>query len=415
MLDPLLDPPPVLVPNVSCSLYCKASKSKADGTAPIYVRVTANRRSRLVSTGVYVEPKHWNDRTGRVRARHDLADAYNARLQAALNEAREASLSTSSASAVKAALDGPGGSFTAYFEAHVDRLRAQGSRSFWETKKYAGTLSKARAALGQEIAWAELDGDAVRKFERHCRETCKNNPNTTRKEISRFSRVVKEAVREGVIPPSADPFLVYARPKGQRVERRKLPLADVEKIAALGPTEGVVDGSDEAMARDAFVFAFYAGGMRFGDVAKLKAVEVKGGRATYRALKTGMPMSTPLPPPAIEIAARYASSSGKRGGFLFPLLKAGDDADGVTLRKQINSKNVVVNKRLKRLAALTELDPDGLTFHVARHSFADYARTKSGNLYSISKALGHGDLKTTETYLKSFDRDAVDQLADELW
>ena len=52
---------------------------------------------------------------------------------------------------------------------------------------------------------------------------------------------------------------------------------------------------------------------------------------------------------------------------------------------------------------------------MARHSFADHARTRSGDLYAISKSLGHGNLQTTETYLRSFDRDAVGSLADDLW
>lgn len=403
------------MPNVSTALYLKASKAKVDGTAPVYVRVTANRKSRLVSTGIYVEPKHWNKNRLRVRSGHDLADALNAKLQAALNEVREAALSASSAKAVKTAVDGPSGSLTAFFERFVDRLRAKGATAHWEVKKYSSTLAKLRAALGRDLSWAEVDRDALAAFERYCRETKKNNPNTTRKELTRLRRVYKEAIRDGEIQPADDPFLVYQKPKGRRVERRKLPLADVEKLAALGPDDGVAEGSVEALARDAFAFSFYAGGMRFGDVCRLKAADVQGGRATYRMLKTGTPMGVPLPPPAVEVAGRYTEGAGTRGGFLFPLLKAGDERDGVHLRKRISSRNAQINAALKRLAAKSELDPAGLSFHVARHSFADHARTKSGDLYAISKSLGHGNLQTTEQYLKSFDRDAVDSLADTLW
>jgi len=403
------------MPNVSVALYQKTSKTKADGTAPVYARVTANRKTRLIATGVYVEPKYWNKAKGQVRAGHDIADALNAKLKKALNEAREAALSATSASAVKLTIDGPGGSFTAYFESFNDRLRARGGRGHWELLKYSSTLTKLRAALGQEVAWAELDGDALRRFERYCREKCENNPNTVRKELTRLHRVVKEAVRDSVVPPAADPFLVYQMPKGQRVERRKLPLADIDKIAALGVDDGVAPGSGEAVTRDAFVFSFYAGGMRFGDVVRLKASDVRDGRAEYRMMKTGTPMSVPLPAAGLEIVSRYTSTAVNRGGFLFPVLRPGDEADGVTVRRRISSKNVVVNKQLKRLAAKAGLGPDGLTFHVARHSFADHARTKSGDLYAISKSLGHGNLSTTETYLKSFDVDAVDSLAEALW
>ena len=64
---------------------------------------------------------------------------------------------------------------------------------------------------------------------------------------------------------------------------------------------------------------------------------------------------------------------------------------------------------------MADIEHEGLSTHVARHSFADYARQRTGDLYAISKSLGHGNLQTTQTYLKSFDRDAVDKLADELW
>ena len=167
--------------------------------------------------------------------------------------------------------------------------------------------------------------------------------------------------------------------------------------------------------RDAFVFAFYGGGMRFSDVCRLKATEILDGRANYRMMKTGTPMSVPLPPPALRIAEKYAVGAAARGGFLFPFLKQGEDEDGVHLRRRIGSRNVQANTALKRMAKKAGVEPEGLSTHVARHSFADYARRQSGDLYAISKSLGHGNLQTTETYLRSFDRDAVDSLAEQIW
>ena len=53
--------------------------------------------------------------------------------------------------------------------------------------------------------------------------------------------------------------------------------------------------------------------------------------------------------------------------------------------------------------------------HTDRDSYADQARRMSGGLYAVLKSLGHSNLQTTEAYLKSFDRDAVDRLASEVW
>ena len=53
-------------------LVLRRDKRKADGTAPVWLRITANRKSRYISTGIYLEPKHWNETKQRVRAAHPL-------------------------------------------------------------------------------------------------------------------------------------------------------------------------------------------------------------------------------------------------------------------------------------------------------------------------------------------------------
>lgn len=404
---------PASAARASVKLVLRKSKLRADGTAPVYLRVTANRKSRYTATGVYVRPKDWNPNKQEVRASHDIADTLNERLLKLRNEAQALAFSTPSASAVKAALDGSGGSLTGYFERFNADLDARGA--FWEWKKYRGTLGKLQACLGQEIAWGEVDRAALVKFERYLRQTKKNSPNTVRKELTRLRRVFKQAARDGEIRPAEDPFLVYEKPKGQRVERRKLSLAEIEKLAALGADGGLTPGTFDEVTRDAFLFAFYAGGMRFSDVCLLKAADVTDGRVSYRMMKTGTPMSVPLPEPGRRIAEKYAAGAKGRGGFLFPFLKKGEDRDGIQLRRRIGSRNAQANAALKRVAKRAGIDEEGLSTHVARHSFADYARRKSGDLYAISKTLGHGNLKITQDYLASFDRDAVDKLASDLW
>ena len=56
-------------------LVLRKHKRKADGTAPVWLRITANRKSRYLSTGIYLEPRHWNETKQRVRAAHPTAPA----------------------------------------------------------------------------------------------------------------------------------------------------------------------------------------------------------------------------------------------------------------------------------------------------------------------------------------------------
>ena len=74
----------------------------------------------------------------------------------------------------------------------------------------------------------------------------------------------------------------------------------------------------------------------------------------------------------------------------------------------------LVNKYLKDLASKAGL-PKKVSFHVSRHSFADYARKKTKDIYGLSKALGHSGIHITQQYLSDFDQDAVDQTMDDVF
>ncbi|MFC5538053.1 Arm DNA-binding domain-containing protein [Rhodocytophaga aerolata] len=42
--------------SVSAKLYCKKSKVKPDGTAPIYIVLRINSKPKLILTGKYINP-----------------------------------------------------------------------------------------------------------------------------------------------------------------------------------------------------------------------------------------------------------------------------------------------------------------------------------------------------------------------
>jgi integrase len=379
--------------------------------------VTIDRESTFKTSGVRVKPQHWNDAKKRVRKSDPLAASKNARLEAALVDVSERVTGVQTGAEARRAVRLAAESFTAFFQRHVDELKADGKH--WEWSKYRTTLRKMTAALGGDVLAPMLDTEALRAFERHLRRETDNSPNTLRKELVRLRTVCRRALREGVL--TADPFERYELPGKAAVSRRKLTLDEMNALAALE----LEAGTRAAWVRDAFLFSFYAAGMRFGDVATLRVSslvrEAERLRLAYRMMKTGTAIDLPLPPPAVQIAERYRADA-QAGGYLFPILTERDglgpdgQPDGVRLRRRISSRNASANTALKELAAKAGIRaPDEVSFHVARHSFADYARTASGNVYAVSKALGHANLTITETYLKSFDRDATDRLQDDLW
>ena len=60
----------------------------------------------------------------------------------------------------------------------------------------------------------------------------------------------------------------------------------------------------------------------------------------------------------------------------------------------------------KRMHAIGEaLGIGNITTYTARHSFATVLKRAGANIAYISESLGHQDLKTTENYLSSFERE----------
>ena len=54
-----------------------------------------------------------------------------------------------------------------------------------------------------------------------------------------------------------------------------------------------------------------------------------------------------------------------------------------------------------------------ITFHCARHTFAVLQRTHNTDIYTLSKLLGHSEVKTTQIYAKIIDekkREAINRI-----
>jgi hypothetical protein len=98
--------------SASVTPILRTSKQRDDGRAPIWIRITANRKSRYISTGIYIDPDHWNERNREVRKSHELTSAYNDKIWSLRLECKEAALDTDTDQAVKDEVQGNRGSLT---------------------------------------------------------------------------------------------------------------------------------------------------------------------------------------------------------------------------------------------------------------------------------------------------------------
>ncbi len=136
--------------------------------------------------------------------------------------------------------------------------------------------------------------------------------------------------------------------------------------------------------RDLFVFACFTG-LAYIDVKKLKPeniVTLNGIEWIKIAReKTSTPASIVLFEGAKCIIKKYENDP-KRKGKLFSSMS-----------------NLKMNQYLKEIAVSCGIQKN-VTFHMARHTFATLTLSKGVPIESVSRMLGHTNIKTTQIYAK---------------
>jgi integrase len=146
--------------------------------------------------------------------------------------------------------------------------------------------------------------------------------------------------------------------------------------------------------------------MNFRDMATLKWKQVIKDRVIYTRLKTGKMMQFKLLAPALEILEKYKSQrGGEKDDFVFPILNKHEHTTPQQISNRINRVLRQVNAELTQAAKV----PVHLTTYVARHTYATVLKQSGISTGVISEALGHKGEKITQTYLKSFSNEVIDE------
>ena len=77
---------------ITVSPFWNKRKKNNDGKAPIYIRLTQHRKSRYISTGIFIEDTDWNAKKSEVKKSHRLAKNYNELIQRQVYDLQNKSL-----------------------------------------------------------------------------------------------------------------------------------------------------------------------------------------------------------------------------------------------------------------------------------------------------------------------------------
>ncbi len=260
-------------------------------------------------------------------------------------------------------------------------------RSSSTMSNYATAIRALSKFLKRDLPASELSANLLGGFERWLkrRNICLNT-------ISCYMRSLR-SLFAGINGDTKKMFAkVYTG--SAKTEKRSIPPEAISRIKTLQlPSNSFLE-----LARDVFIFCFYAMGMPFVDVAHLRKQQIVNGHIVYYRHKTGQRVQITIEQPMLDIIQRHSDKT--KAGYVFPLLQNGTS----------HEYNVILgryNRALHRLARLASISQN-LTSYVVRHSWASAAYNANIDLPVISKALGHTNTQITLTYIREINDQRVE-------
>ncbi len=230
-----------------------------------------------------------------------------------------------------------------------------------------------------DLKLTELNYLVIREFDLYLRTVVGQNSNTATKTMKTFKTITLLGQKMGVL--LHDPFMNH-RFHLEPVNRGFL--TDEEILLIANKEIGI---PRLELVRDIFIFSCFTG-LAYIDVSNLTPDHIitlgdKQWIMTQRQ-KTSVETNILLLDIPKAIIDKYCDNPAypKRENKLFPILS-----------------NQKMNAYLKEIADLCGIKKN-LTFHLARHTFATMSLSKGVPMESVSKMLGHTNIKTTQIYAR---------------
>ena len=389
--------------------YLRSNYVNKEGKTSVMLRIYLNNeRLSLGSTGISVKSSQWDKEKERIKGR--TTEALNTNLQLDNIASGLQSIFRRIEMSDVVSLERIKSEFLGKKE-EIDTLMQLFEKHNGDVAKQVG-VSVGKATLQKynvckrhfseflekqykrsDLKLTELTYVVIREFDLYLRTEVGQNPNTATKTMKTFKTITLLGQKMGVL--LHDPFMNH-RFHIEPVNRGFLTDEEILLIA-----HKQINIPRLELIRDIFIFSCFTG-LAYIDVSNLTPDHIvtlgdKQWIMTQRQ-KTSVETNVLLLDIPKAIIAKYGGKT-YRNGKLFPMLT-----------------NQKTNSYLKEIADICGIKKN-LTFHLARHTFATMSLSKGVPMESVSKMLGHTNIRTTQIYAritnKKIEHD-MEELADKL-
>lgn len=386
--------------------YVKESKKDNNGETPIYLRITINGERAEISANRRIKPDLWDKASERVTGRGEAARVINSILNNTLGKVEKhfSGFDTKDEriSALQIINELKGKSLNQMtlikaYDYHIAILEKLIGVDYAvnTVKRYKSSLNSLKEFIlykynKTDVRLRDLDSMFIESFLAYLKSNKGLKQNTAAKDIKNLGRVINKAVSYKWI--LQNPFKGFSC---NYINPNRSYLTE-EDIDSLYNKEFTI--SRLAKVKDVFIFQIYTG-LSYIDMAELTEESIEIGIDGKRWIvinrkKTGIRSSIPILPRAQEVLDKYKTD---------PLCISGHKLLPVYTNQRMNGY-------LKEIADICGIKKT-LTTHLARHTFATTITLSHGvPIETVSKMLGHSDLKTTQIYSKVVDRKIADDM-----
>lgn len=384
---------------LSVLFFVKRTKTNVDGLLPIFIRVTVNGSRIEFSTKRFTTSEKWSVEGNRMKgtsAESKATNSYLDTLKAKVYDYQQQLIredevvNTENMRNKIMGVEKRKHMIVGIFQNHNNEIRALIGKDYaaatlvrYETSlKHTVDFMKWKYRIS-DIDIKKIDHEFITSYEFYLKSVCNCCQNTASKYIKNFGKIIRICLANGWL--DKNPFINY---KGKEVEVERAFLS-MEEIETMLNKEFVSDRLN--LVKDIFLFSCFTG-LAYADVKKLSRKNIGFGVDGERWIfinrtKTDTRSNIPILPIAAFILDKYEDHPQVvNQEKLLPILS-----------------NQKMNSYLKEIADVCGINKE-LTYHIARHTFATTVTLSNGvPIESVSKMLGHKNLKTTQHYAKILD------------
>ena len=277
--------------------------------------------------------------------------------------------------------------FVQYFKSLADKRKASNHDNWVSAYNYFETFTKGN------LKFADLNEKFCNEFKEYLLATKSNKSSKTtlaqNSAVSYFNKLkatLKQAYKDGYLPSDLNAKI---EPIKQAETRRNF--LTIEELNSLAKTE-----CNNPLLKRAALFSALTG-LRFSDIQKLvwgelEYIEGNGYFIQFKQQKTKGVEMMPISEQAYSLLGEPKEPTDKVfEGLIYSAYE---------------------NKHLYQWIGAAGISKD-ITFHCFRYTYATLQLSMGTDIYTVSKMLGHRDLKTTQIYAKIIDqtkREAADKI-----